>query len=310
MQWGHIKSLFILSFLILNIYLLFQYVERQRDSDVENLDSGDNAPLEEQLASENITITADTDQEVTEANYISASQRSFTNEEVDQLNGIDNLQATLSGTYFILSQFDKPIPVPEDADADSITALVTPYLLDPDDYAYWGWDEELNIIMFFQRKEGRTVYLNQNALLLFYLNDKNEITHYTQTMLGEAKKQGNTESLSQPRQAIGSLYQSRDLIQDQEVTDVQLGFVSRINSEESQVFAPTWKVTVDGEKNYFVNAIEGIIYPGNDTEFLKMTLAENYMGKISLLPEDNELKAPATAVFNQKLEQENRSETE
>ncbi|WP_010648862.1 two-component system regulatory protein YycI [Oceanobacillus massiliensis] len=310
MQWGHIKSLFILSFLILNIYLLFQFVERQRDSDVENLESGDNASLEEQLASENITITADTDQEVTEANYISASQRSFTNEEMEQLNSIDNLQATLSGTYFILSQFDKPIPVTEDADEDSITALVTPYLLDPDDYAYWGWDEELNIIMFFQRKEGRTVYLNQNALLLFYLNDKNEITHYTQTMLGEAKKQGNTESLSQPRQAIGSLYQSRDLIQDQEVTDVQLGFVSRINSEESQVFAPTWKVTVDGEKNYFVNAIEGIIYPGNDTEFLKMTLAENYMGKISLLPEDNELKAPATAVFNQKLEQENRSETE
>ncbi|WP_249872304.1 two-component system regulatory protein YycI [Oceanobacillus saliphilus] len=305
MQWGHIKTLFILSFLILNIYLLVQFVDRQRDSDIGVLDSEDQS-YEELFESENISLP-DLNEDVTEANYINVSEITFTSEEIDQLNSMEDIAATLVEDNFILTQFEKPLPLPENADVNSITALLAPYMLYPSEYTYWAWNEETNILIFFQEIDNnRTIYFNQNALLLFYINDNDEITHYTQTMLGEAEQQGNAETLLPQINAIGSLYDRGSLAPDEDVTDVELGYLSRI---ESQVFAPTWRITIDEEENYFINAIENLTYPGEDMEFLQTTI-DKYMDKIEILPEDNELKEPFTAVINQKFETENRSEPE
>ncbi|WP_067727803.1 two-component system regulatory protein YycI [Oceanobacillus damuensis] len=305
MQWGHIKTLFILSFLILNIYLLIQFVDRQKDSDLGVLDSEEQS-YEELLASENISIP-DLNQDVTEASYINVSDKKFTSEEMDQLNSMEDLDAALVEDNFILAQFEDPLLVPANANAARITDIVEPYLLYPSEYQYWAWNEEANILLFFQVKDGsRPIYSNQNALLLFYLNDKDEITHYTQTMLGEAEQQGNAETLLPPLNAIGSLYDRGTLTQDEKVTELELGYLSRI---ESQVFAPTWRITINHEENYFINAIENLTYPGDDMEFLESTIT-NYMEKIEALPEEEELKEPFEAVIDQKFEEENRSETE
>lgn len=77
MQWGHIKTLFILSFLILNIYLLVQYVDRQQDSERPVLDESKESSMEERLESENITIQTELESDVTESNYISVSQKNL-----------------------------------------------------------------------------------------------------------------------------------------------------------------------------------------------------------------------------------------
>ncbi|MFC4024213.1 two-component system regulatory protein YycI [Oceanobacillus longus] len=306
MQWGHIKTLFILSFLVLNIYLLTQFIDKQRDSaDIGFLADEESGSYEEQFESENIKIP-ELNQDVTEANYINVSEKTFTDEEMDELNNLDGLEATLVEDNFILSQFQKPITLPANPTNSNITNLVAPYLLYPDQFTYWAWDEESNVIVFFQEKDNKPIYFNQNALLLFYLNDKNEITHYTQTMLGDAEQQGNTEESITQLQAIGSLYDRGSLTQDEEVTDISLGFLSRI---ESQVFAPTWKITIDEENYYFVNAIEGLVYSEDDSIFIQTTM-ENYIEKIKLLPDENDMKAPTLAVFNQKLDRENRSEPE
>ena len=46
MQWGHIKTLFILSFLILNIYLITALIDRQKD--IGYLDNRE-LPMEDKL---------------------------------------------------------------------------------------------------------------------------------------------------------------------------------------------------------------------------------------------------------------------
>ena len=309
MQWGHIKTLFILSFLILNIYLLVQFVDRQQNSaDMGVLDSGnENASYEELFEQENITITADLNQDQAETNYINVSEKEFTDEEVGQLNNISGLDATLVDDNFILAQFEEPLSLPANLTKNSVSDLVAPYLLYPEQYTYWAWDEEANVFMYFQQKDNKPIYYNQNALLLFYVNDKNEITHYTQTMLGDVEKQGNTEEIISPIKAIGSLYDRGSLTQDENVSDVDLGFLSRI---ESQVFAPTWMIIINEEETYFVNAIEGLLYSEEESVFVQKAIANN-LGIIRLLPDENDMKAPAIVVLNQKLDsEENRSELE
>ncbi|WP_087973885.1 two-component system regulatory protein YycI [Oceanobacillus rekensis] len=309
MQWGHIKTLFILSFLVLNIYLLVQFVERQQNSAEMGVleSSNENVSYEELFEQENITISAELSQDLSETNYINVSEKKFTDEEVGQLNNIDGLDATLIDDNFILAQFERPLSLPANLTKDNISDLVAPYLLYPEQYTYWVWDEESNIFMFFQQKDNKPIYFNQNALLLFYVNDNDEITHYTQTMLGDAEQQGNTEEIISPIKAIGSLYDRGSLTQDENVSDVSLGYLSRI---ESQVFAPTWKVTINEDEIYFVNAIEGLVYSEEESVFIQKAIINN-LDIIRLLPEENDMKAPAVVVLNQKLDsEENRSELE
>src|SRR5699024_3258245 len=54
------------------------------------------------------------------------------------------------------------------------------------------------------------------------------------------------------------------------ITRVNIGFHTRVPFESGvQVFAPIWKVDVNDEKNYFVNAIEGFIFSTEEQEFLE-----------------------------------------
>lgn len=314
MQWGHIKTLFILSFLLLNIYLFIQFSNKLSESDIPFLENGEPS-LEETLQSENIELP-DLSQEVTESNYISASPKKFTDKEIDDLNKNDNLDATSiqdNATNLIVGQFEEPVPIPEDATEEAVTSIVQPYVVAGSEYEYWQWNKDLNIIIFSQEKDGKVVYRNEDAILLFFLNEDNQITHYTQTMLGEIKKE-QSETILTPLQAIGRLYDNGHLSQNEKVEQVELGYLSRIQSEwgGNQVFAPTWNVTIENENSqddYFVNAIEGLIYADSELVFLKKTI-DDYINMVRILPDDNELKESTLEVLNQRLETENRSETE
>lgn len=308
MQWGHIKTLFILAFLVLNIYLLYQFVDRQQDLDVSNLNNGE-ATISEALEVADITISADLSEETRASNYINVTQMTFSKEEIERLNSIPNLKASTVDGNFIVAQFESTLSLPSNVTDQTISALLAPYLLHPEDYEFYKWDEERNIIVFFQENGGRQVYFNSFALLLVYLNDKDEITHYTQTMVGNEEEKGSDAPLRTPEQVIETLYDRGELSDGSDISEVQLGYFSRFEVEGSHVFAPTWKVTIDGEKQYFVNAIEGLVHVGDDEEFFSETL-ELYRSKVMKLPEEDVLKRPALTILEQRIETENRSDTE
>ncbi|AXI11023.1 hypothetical protein CV093_21330 [Oceanobacillus sp. 143] len=308
MQWGHIKTLFILSFLILDIYLLVQFVQKQEEADNGILDNRE-LSFEEQLKAENITIPKLETGGIEKESYISVSQRLLTKEDVEPLMAKQGVSTEVIDNYFLVSQLEDPIPITESASKDNISELVESYLLFPEQYMYWGWNKDLNVLIFFQEIKDRPVYFNQNAVALAFLNESNEITHLTQTMLGEPEPQGELQTLIPPLQSIKALYSRSYLNADEEVTgDVVLGYYARLLTEGNQVIAPTWKVTVNEERNYFVNAIEGLASPANEIEFLHSTITSDEK-KIAALDSESEVKHSFLEVIN-KLEIDNRSETE
>ncbi|MFS0749764.1 two-component system regulatory protein YycI [Oceanobacillus sp. 1P07AA] len=309
MQWSHIKTLFILSFLVLNIYLLFQFVQRQDQYDLPSL-SSDDPTLDEELESENIQIDdAILNREVPDLSYLSVAQRLFKSSEVEELNSIDGVEATMSlDKTLLFAQFEEPIEMPEEgAEREMLQSIVAPYVIQAGQYTYGTWNKDLNIIAFFQTKEGAPLFLNQQAILLLYLNDDNEITHYTQTMLGDHEKQGD-RSIVSPKTAIGYLLRSNNssyLRQDQEVSEIDIGYYSRIDPEDGGeiVFAPTWKVTIEDTVDYFVNGFEGIIYPGDYTKFFTDTINENILVQARRLDEENEIRENIIQLMEGKLEE-------
>jgi len=314
MQWSHIKTLFILSFLLLNIYLIIQFVDKQNASDISVLDSAESS-LEEQLTSENITLEGvDLETDLTGAAYTEVNQKNLTDEELRELSNFEGQTPAVINNNFIVSQFEEPVELPQTTTYETMDGLLDNYILYPDQYEFWGWNTDMNVLIFFQKRNDWPIYFNQNGLVLAYLNDSNEITHYTQTILGEGEAQGGEKTLIQPLQAIGSLYNRGDLRPNEAVTNVAMGYYSRIATEGTQVFAPTWKVTVvneaeDEERNYFVNAIEGLVHESDNTLFLTQILGDN-ISKIQSLDDDSEIKEDILNQMENKLELGNRSEGE
>ncbi|RDW16764.1 two-component system regulatory protein YycI [Oceanobacillus chungangensis] len=311
MQWGHIKTLFILSFLILNIYLLIQFIEKQDEADYGILDNQE-LTFKDQLKAENIKIPNLETGQIEKDSYISVSQKILSEADLEPLKAKKGLSTEVIDNYFLVSQLEDPIPVTEET-SDIISELVKSYVLFPDHYTYWGWNKELNVLIFFQKINDRPVYFNSNGLVLAFLNGSNEITHLTQSVLGEAEPQGELQTLIQPLFSVEALYNRSFLTANEEVTDdVVLGYYARLVAEGNQVFAPTWKVTVkgesSGERNYFVNAIEGLASRNDEIKFLHDTIG-NDIKKIETLNKDSKVKQSFLNATI-KLEVDNRSETE
>lgn len=305
MQWGNIKTLFILSFLILNIYLIFAFIDRQQD--VGYLDNQE-LPIEDQLASEQITDDSKAI-DVTELAYISVVQRELSDKDLEELDELEGQTIEVFNNNLIISQLDSPVKLSPNKSKDALEAAVLPHVLYGDEYVFAEWNEELNILMFFQEKENRPIYYNENGLLLVFLNDDNEVTHYSQTILGKAEVQGEPVQLNQPTQVIGQLFKANYLHRGDNVSDIEIGYYSRITAEGIQVFAPTWKVSVNEERDHFVNAIEGLIYESNQTEFLLNVIGEHMM-RVNILDEENDLRENFLPILEERLELDNRSETE
>ena len=88
-------------------------------------------------------------------------------------------------------------------------------------------------------------------------------------MLGETETLAEKGKLIEPIRAIESLYISNELHPGDHVTTVNIGFYTRVPFEgDVQVFAPIWKVNVNDEKDFFVNAIEGFTFSANEQDFL------------------------------------------
>lgn len=274
MHWGQIKALLILSFFILDIYLLAQFLEKKELSDIAIWEE-QSATIEEQLRSEDITFNELPEEEYEES-FISVKQHYFDEKDLKDNKSLVKQDPFIFDNYLIVSKLDKPIYIKENLSKDSMEEKLTDIVSEPDNYSYWNWNKDLNIIIYFQNKERRPVYFNQNGLVLLFLNDKNEVEYYSQTMLGEAETLDEKQKLITPMHAIEKLYNSNELYAGDNIEDVNIGFHTRVPSESGvQVFAPIWKVNVNNEQNYFVNAIEGFTFSTEEEDFLSEAIETN-----------------------------------
>lgn len=306
MQWGQIKTLFILSFLILNIYLLVQLLEKQEDADKDILERSEST-IEEQLKEDQITI-AELPEEQAKEPYISVKEKVFVEEDFHKNDGITNQRTVIVDKTLVVSVFKKPVKLPSDASEDSIEDFVKKSFAFPEDYVYWDWNKEANVLIFFQVEIDRPVYFNQNGMIVVYLNDDNEMEFYTQTMLDEADARQDKSSLIKPITAVEILYNANELRTGEEITKVDIGFHTRAPKPSGvQVFVPAWKVTVNDERNYFVNAIEGWVFSNDEINFMETVFSHN-IEMIESIVDHKEVRKKTLEILKEKLSEIDRGD--
>ncbi|MED1437081.1 two-component system regulatory protein YycI [Aeribacillus composti] len=271
MDWSKTKTLFIIAFLILDIYLAFQYVEKIKSSKYDMITK---TTIEEQFAAENIQF-GKLPKEVIEGSYITAENKIFKEEEIEQLKNqkpmLPDEELTRSVTKLRMS-FDKPIPIVGENIENKIKQILTTQIIAGSQYKFWRYSKETREIICLQEYKGKIIFQDVSdgiGMIVFYLNDKNEIVSYQQTLLEDIKELEKQEILPAIK-ALEALYEKNDLKSNSKVTDVEYGYYTQYPLSEQQILAPTWHVVVNKTEDYYVNALEGqVIKPEKENNNLE-----------------------------------------
>lgn len=253
MDWSKIKTIFILTFLILDVYLLFQFMKIRDANKYEVITE---ASAEEKLKADEIKYV-DLPKTPIKAQYLSANPKTFSKQDTEKLKG-QKASFKEPGTTLQVT-LEKPLQLSSKFEPAEIAAFLNENVLYGDQYQFWEKNEKKNTITYFQQSDNIPLYENINGMITFSYNSDNQIVSYQQTYLEGMETLTAKEAILPPLKAIETLHQKGVLKPKSKITKVELGYSTLIQLAASQVLAPTWRFVVDDKENLFVNAFEGQI---------------------------------------------------
>jgi len=258
LDWNKTKTIFIVVFSILNIFLYSQYLKQR--TEVQNVQVAGKTSIADLMNQENITYNLP--QVIkNDFSYISADMKSFSVEELESLIDQSIVFTDFDNTR-IESEMKVPVSIKNAKEEPYFTDFLTKYVLNGSEYELWEVDKEGQKAIFFQKVDGEPIFYSPNAMLTIHWNEDYEVTHYEQRMLEKFENYNRKKDLLTQDEAVGSLATRGYLKQDSKVLKVTPGYSATfVQSTETQVFAPTWNIRVelkDGTiEDHFINAIEG-----------------------------------------------------
>ncbi|WP_342433729.1 two-component system regulatory protein YycI [Neobacillus sp. FSL H8-0543] len=261
MDWSKIKTIFILTFLILDVYLLYQFMEIRDANKYEFIMK---ASIEDKLKLDEIQIDVELPKAPIKDQYLSAKPKMFANADTENLEGEKRQVKNPSTTLQVI--LEKPIQLNVKFEPSELTSFINDSVLFGEEYQFWKKDDEKKVIIYFQKYKGMPLYENISGKLTFNYNSENQIVSYDQSYLEEIDELKEKEEILTPLQAIETLHQKGVLKPKSKITKIELGYSTLIQLAASQVLAPTWRFVVDNGESLFVNAFEGHIIQFNSDE--------------------------------------------
>ncbi|GHH98094.1 two-component system regulatory protein YycI [Neobacillus kokaensis] len=253
MDWSKIKTIFIITFLILDVYLLFQFMKIR---DANKYEVNTEASFEEKLKADEITY-GELPKTLIKAQYLSAKPKIFTQEDMAKLKGQKASFTEPSSSLMIT--LEKPLKLSGKFEPAELADFLKNNVIYGDQYQFWKKNDELRTITYFQQYETFPLYQNINGMITFHYNEKNQIVSYQQSYLEGMEELTEKEEILRPIKAIETLHQKGVLKPKSTITKVELGYSTLVQLAASQVLAPTWRFEVNDKESLFVNAFEGQI---------------------------------------------------
>lgn len=253
MNWSRTKTVFIMTFFLLNVFLGYQLFQVTDENQL-SLITGNST--QDRLRENQISIDVELPDDLEEVEYLVGEKETMKQEEVDSL-ALNGQTAELKNNQTLISTLDDPFPIGEER--ETLNQFLTAYVSHGEQYEFVR--EENSIIYLDQIFDELPVFTNQNEPLRLFVNTDDEVYAYEQEYW-LFEKQGDPKDTLINLRAIETLFNQQYITMNQRVTDFQLGYYSFF--KESRVFAPIMKIVVDkgedeGEVTYLVNAFEGTV---------------------------------------------------
>lgn len=260
MDWSKIKTIFILTFLILDVYLLFQFMKIRDANKYEVITE---TSFEDKLKADEIKYV-DLPKAPIKDQYLSAKPKVFNKGDLAKLKGQESTPKEPGTTIQVT--LEKPLQLSSKFEPAELSTFLKENVLYGEHYQFWEKSDKKNTITYFQQYEKFPLYENINGMITFNFNSDNQIVSYQQTYLEGIEKLTAKEEILPPLKAIETLHQKGALKPKSKITKIELGYSTLIQLAASQVLAPTWRFVVDDKESLFVNAFEGQIIEFNSNE--------------------------------------------
>lgn len=258
MDWNKTKTIFIIVFSILNVFLYSVYVNNYNEEQA--LDVIGESNVETDLKSADITIPklpAATEK----ITYISGKIKNF--EQQDVVDFSENQIITIRDDTIVEGSMKNPIALKE-ISVKTLNEFIENEVYQGSDYKLWSIDKVKREAIFFQVTDEQPIFYNQSASVKVYWTEKNEVTNYEQTIFGSLKPIGEKSAYIKPIQAIKAIFEKGYLKDKTDITFVELGYSTLVPLTETQVLSPTWHIRAEvpdesnkkQEVDFFVNAID------------------------------------------------------
>ncbi|WP_019157200.1 two-component system regulatory protein YycI [Robertmurraya massiliosenegalensis] len=264
MDWSKLKTIFIVTFLVLNIYLLSEFYKKYESSQYPYLSE---TSFENKLKTEEIEYN-ELPKNIKKDRYISATPKKFLKDELVELTEtiLQGQQITIKNETTIESEFDEPIQLKEDFTSEDLVPILKNHVFQGERYRFWKLNPLEQTITYYQQQQEKMLYRNINGELTIFFNDNDEIIGYRQTLLENFEEFSEDENILQPMKAIEFLYDNGELPFGSKITKVELGYYTLVHLTSSQVLTPVWRFVINGEEDLFVNAFEGQIIQLNNED--------------------------------------------
>jgi len=259
MDWNKTKTIFIIVFSILNVFLYSLYLNSYNEAQIiEPL--GDEASIHEKLEADRIkydSLSKVPEQE----SYVTGNVRVYSLEE---LQPRENQTIRIVDGTKLVAIFNEPVLIQNVQDALSFEEFAIANVENGASYELWEIDEEERKAVLFQKVKNHLIFNNSNARVTLYWNENQEMIRYEQTEFEELEAFGEgLVNLLAEEEVVKTLYARNLLKTESSIEDISLGYSTLVHFTETQVFAPTWHISVKSQdgliEEYFVNAVEGKI---------------------------------------------------
>ncbi len=260
MDWSRAKTIFIIIFLLLNIFLGYQLYQKK---DASNISLRTEATLQDRMSEMNIKIGVELNDEYITDTYISG----VAERELDTIIAKEKQKQKVKKVVneVVTVSLKEPFPLVNGQRSIEIQVkdFVIQYIVNGAEYRFSHFNEDLKQIYFYQTYEGKKVYNYESGRfpLVLQLDDNMKIVKYEQNYLTLQPIQPHGEKLEvlTSIKAIEKLFNDQLIPPDSRITKVELSYFSFFKPlGEVQVFAPMWNIGVN-DQIYYVNAIDGAI---------------------------------------------------
>lgn len=257
MDWNKTKTIFIIVFSILNVFLYSMYVNSYNEA--KKLEMLGQINVDDELKASHIKI----DQlptDVKKIAYISGKTKTFEEADLAPYKNEQKFVISTSGltlhsallTPYLVKEFNE----------EALNAFVKTYVPLGDEYKLFSIDKEKRIAIFFQTIQNHTIFYNESAYIKVAWNEDNAITGYEQTAFKNLKTFGEKNALIGANQAVKTLFEKGYLPEYARVKSAELGYSTLVPLTETRVLSPTWRIHVELKENdgtmreadFFVNA--------------------------------------------------------
>ncbi|PSL40023.1 regulatory protein YycI of two-component signal transduction system YycFG [Planomicrobium soli] len=260
MDWSKTKTIFIIVFSIMNVFLYSLYLDRYTEYEKVEVLGSDSSSIEEKLKEDNISY-GNLPMKVDPEPYVNAQIHMFKNSEIPY----GNQQGRLEKNNLLHVNFRKPMPLEGEVSKETLSAFVEENVYQGQEYVFWKINSKENKAIFFQKVNGKTLYYSDNGRVTIYWNKAGQVTGFEQTVYEKVELGEQPKDLISPIQAIYTLYTRGVLPANSTIDTAEVGYSVYVQvSENARMFLPTWRISAtlaDGTKEeYFINAVNnGIV---------------------------------------------------